>query len=308
MAANDIWSRLFGKGLIRSPEDYGRKGLPPTHPMLLDWMAVELRDNGWSRKELVRQIVRSRTYRQSSFQGERAAEIDPENRFLSHQNSFRLDAESIRDMRLAIAGTLVTSIGGPSEYLATSYLALQKPISRGEITATRREIDRLQSKLPEDERYLAEQMLHRRTLYLPRMRMRQLAVLETFDAANPFNSCFQRTAAAGPVQYVTMLNGDNTDFASHQLVQQQVRSGRTSVGLVDGLWKSIVGRPPNDEERQRIGQLYSELLEIYQNDRAACGELCGQADLDDRVSQAESAAAYGVARALLNLNEVTVRP
>jgi hypothetical protein len=112
--ANRIRQALFGQGLVRTPDDFGTQGKRPTHPLLLDWLASELRDNSWSRKQLLRQIVTSATYCQSSLHRPEFEERDPENRLLGRQNRFRIDAECLRDQYLAASGLLNNQIGGPS--------------------------------------------------------------------------------------------------------------------------------------------------------------------------------------------------
>ena len=106
VVANRVWQQLFGFGLVRTPEDFGTRGEPPTHPELLDWLATELIRLEWSQKALIRTVVMSATYRQSSAHRPELAERDPENRWLARQNRLRLDAEAIRDSMLACSGRL----------------------------------------------------------------------------------------------------------------------------------------------------------------------------------------------------------
>src|SRR5262249_41621307 len=104
VAANDCWQHLFGTGLVATPSDFGMQGEPPSHPELLDWLAREIVRSGWSRKALIRKIVTSSTYRQSSVTRPEVAERDPKNRLLARQNRFRLEAEAVRDSILAASG------------------------------------------------------------------------------------------------------------------------------------------------------------------------------------------------------------
>lgn len=114
--ANQVWEKLFGQGLVRTMNDFGVRGEAPTHPALLDWLASEYRRLGWSRKRLIKTIVLSVTYRQSSAHREDLRERDPENHWLARQNRFRVEAEIVRDLSLAVAGLLSGRIGGPSVF------------------------------------------------------------------------------------------------------------------------------------------------------------------------------------------------
>ena len=116
VAANQIWLRLWGQGLVRTPDDFGARGEPPTHPGLLDWLASELLTRGSSRKELIRKIVSSAAYRQASHQRPELAVLDPDNRLLARQNRVRVEAEIVRDLQLAAGGLLDQTIGGPSVF------------------------------------------------------------------------------------------------------------------------------------------------------------------------------------------------
>ncbi|HMO64698.1 MAG TPA: DUF1553 domain-containing protein, partial [Verrucomicrobiota bacterium] len=127
---NRLWAQFFGAGISARVEDLGLQGEWPTHPELLDWLAVEFRDSGWDLKHMVRLIVMSATYRQDSVPSARALEVDPQNRLLSRQSPRRLDAEFVRDNALSIAGLINLDLGGPSifPYQPAGYYAnLQFP-------------------------------------------------------------------------------------------------------------------------------------------------------------------------------------
>src|SRR5262249_55484136 len=113
---NRLWAQLFGQGIVATEEDFGTQGLDPTHPELLDWLAVEFIESGWGIKGMLRVVVTSATYRQSSSPSEAALAKDPNNRMLAHGPRLRLEAETVRDQALAIAGLLSRKLGGPSVY------------------------------------------------------------------------------------------------------------------------------------------------------------------------------------------------
>ena len=116
VVSNVIWSRLFGVGLVSTPDDFGTRGERPSHPLLLDWLGAEFIRLGWSRKQLIRTILLSRTYRQSSAHRPELAGIDPNNRLLHRQNRPRVEAEIVRDLHLSVSGLLSERVGGESVF------------------------------------------------------------------------------------------------------------------------------------------------------------------------------------------------
>jgi hypothetical protein len=219
VTVNRIWQRLFGVGLVASSDDFGTKGDPPTHPRLLDWLAAELRDNGWSRKALIRRIVLSATYQQSSRQRPELASHPTGNRLLWRQNSFRLDAETIRDVHLVASGLYDARIGGAGirpplpAFVTDVGRSVKWPVSVG------------------GERY-------RRGLYIFFKRTVPYPMLITFDAPDSSVSCSRRERSNSPLQALTLLNdpvffecaealgkgvktrhGDNFDDALRELVR-----------------------------------------------------------------------------------------
>ena len=166
-AVNRMWQSYFGDGLVATPEDFGMHGEPPSHPKLLDWLAVEFMDGGWSQKRLHRLIVTSATYRQSSLASPELRTRDPYNRLLARGPRFRVDAETVRDVALAASGLLNERIGGPSIHPPLPEFLFLPPVSYGP-----------KSWVVEKgtERY-------RRSLYIFRFRSVPHPVLQTFDCA-----------------------------------------------------------------------------------------------------------------------------
>ena len=187
VTANRIWQRLFGVGLVASSDDFGTKGDPPTHPALLDWLAAELQASGWSRKALIRRIVLSATYQQASRQRAELADHPTGNRLLWRQNSFRLDAETIRDAHLVASGLFASSIGGPGirpplpAFVTEVGRSVKWPVSKG------------------GER-------HRRGLYIFFKRTVPYPMLITFDSPDSSVSCSRRERSNSPLQALTLLN------------------------------------------------------------------------------------------------------
>ncbi|WP_145177940.1 PSD1 and planctomycete cytochrome C domain-containing protein [Rubripirellula lacrimiformis] len=186
--ANRIWQQYFGIGLVETDSDFGLQGTSPTHPELLDWLALELQQNGWSIKDLHRQIVSSHTYRQSSNTRTDLDQMDPLNRLLGRQNRLRLDAEIVRDVALVASGMFSGKMGGPPVY---------PPIPDGVMNLGQR--NRAWHASTGEDRY-------RRGLYTFVYRVTPPPALNVFDAPDGLNSCTRRIRSNTPLQALTLLN------------------------------------------------------------------------------------------------------
>ena len=189
---NRIWHHLFGAGLVRTVDNFGAGGEPPSHPELLDYLASRLVEQGWSVKGMIREIVLTRTYRQASSHKLKGHEIDPDNRLLWRANRRRLEAESYRDSVLAISGALDRTRGGPN-------LPLDRPesIELGFPTALRQDAK------------VNEELLNRRTVYLPSVRKNQLPqldMLNLFDFPDPDQTIGARSVTTVPTQSLYLMN------------------------------------------------------------------------------------------------------
>lgn len=185
--ADRIWRGHFGRGLVPTPENFGASGLPPTHPDLLEWLAAELIENRWSIKSLHRQIVLSKTYRQSSIPSELAVQQDADNLLYSRFPAYRIDAEQMRDSMLAAAGVLNLKQGGP-------------PI--GVIDIGNRQVA-----LPPPEGPGPHEV-HRRSIYIQQRRSQPLTFLQVFDQAAPEPNCVTRSTSTVVAQSLAVLNGE----------------------------------------------------------------------------------------------------
>jgi mono/diheme cytochrome c family protein len=287
VAVNRLWAHLFGYGLVRTPEDFGRQGDPPTHPELLDWLADEFMRTGWSRKRLVRLIVTSHTYRQSSQESSLHHRRDPDNRQLARQNRLRLPAELVRDQYLAAASLLNGRVGGPS---------FRPPLPEG--------VGEVQFV----NQWKADQgaEVHRRGLYVHRQRNLMLPMLTTFDHPDAITICTRRDRSNTPLQALTLLNGAPFLESARALgthLSGQNRDDRQRIRLA---YQRIVSRPPTEFETARVESLLLELRELYAEDRRAAGQLVGQCDTNNAAIE-ETAAWIALARTLLNLDEAITR-
>ncbi len=283
---NRIWQAYFGTGLVATPEDFGTQGESPSHPQLLDWLAVEFMDAGWSLKHLHRLIVTSETYRQSARQTERARAVDPDNRLLSRGPRHRADAEIVRDIALAASGLLSRRVGGPPVHPPAPELLFKPPISFSE------------KPWPSSEggdRY-------RRGLYTFQYISAPYPAFETFDAPNGATACVRRSRSNTPLQALTTLNEDLFVEAARSLGRRTVAEAAGDEARLAHAFRLCLSREPRPEE----ASLFRGLLA---NTRAqlAEGDLdpwqIAVADPEDGARPDAAAAWTVVARALLNLDE-----
>ena len=283
---NRDWSAFFGNGIVRTTQDFGYQGDPPTHPELLDWMAVEFMKQGWSIKKLHRLIVTSATYRQSSVITPEKKAKDPENRLLAYSPRLRLEAELIRDSALAESGLLSPKIGGPSVFPPQApgvttdgaYGPLAWNVSKGE------------------DRY-------RRGLYTFSKRTAPYATFATFDAPSGELTCTRRDVSNTPLQALTLLNSEAFMEAAQALGKQLAERPGTIAEKTTLLFRRCVTRPPTAAELASMEAFYRKQkarLEKKELDPAKIAGL-GTGDLTER------AAWTVLARALLNTDEAIVR-
>lgn len=290
---NRTWRLLFGNGLSKSLEDSGSQGEWPTHPDLLDWLAVEFRESGWDVKRLIKLIVTSGTYRQSSVQTIEARAQDPFNRWLSAQNRMRLDAEFIRDNSLAISGLLSHRLGGESDkpYQPDGYWEF--------LNFPRRtwEADR------------GEQQ-YRRGIYTWWQRSFLHPSLMTFDAPSREECTADRPRSNTPQQALALLNDPTYVEAARVLAASLLKDGApTDEARLTLGFRRAVSRSPNAEEMAILKKLLAKHREYYRENASAAVQVprTGLAPLPENVDQAELAAWTSVARALLNLHETVTR-
>ena len=267
VAANRVWQHLFGKGLVPTPDNFGSSGQPPTHPELLDWLASELVRLRWSRKELIRLVVRSAAYRQAARHRPELVARDPDNTLLARQNRYRVEAEIVRDLALSVSGLLNPKLGGPS-----IVPPFPKELPTNQLTQEN-------LKLPTPER-------RRRSLYIHSQRTLVHPVLSAFDVADPNQPCIRRGRSVSPMQALTLLN-DPTFAECARALGDRLRTARDSRdGRLEQGFRLCLGRPPSPAEKAAL----AELVEQQQ-----------------RLGAREEAVWRGVARTLLNLDSFTTR-
>jgi hypothetical protein len=231
---NRIWQGHFGKGIVGTPNDFGRQGDAPTHPELLDWLAVEFAERGWSIKQIHRLIMLSNTYRAASVAPQEALERDPDNHYLSRMNRRRLDADAIRDTVLAVAGTLNLKMGG---------VGIIPPLTKEELLAAR--MPDLWPANPDPAEH------NRRSIYLQMKRSLTLPMLQIFDAPDTASSCPRRESSTVAPQALAMMNSDFSVAQAGQFAERiRKKAPDDPIQTVDLAWRLAFGRLPSAEERR----------------------------------------------------------
>ncbi|MCA8998489.1 MAG: PSD1 domain-containing protein [Planctomycetaceae bacterium] len=302
---NNVWGRLFGQGLVGTVNDFGVRGELPTHPELLDWLAVNLMENAWSRKSLIKTIVLSRTYRQSSRHRPELQEIDPQNKFFARQNRYRVEAEVIRDLYLAASGMLESRIGGPSVFPeippGIAELSYANNFKWGSSDWNSRP-DRPHGVSPKDD-------IYRRGMYTFFKRTAPHPNLMTFDCPDANVSCVERTSSNTPLQALQTLNNDVFVTASKKLAEQ-LESDESLVNdeeRLEELFLRCLARRPTSDERGALLQLQTDAAAFYREQPVAARELTGMEETTPIDQLSRSAAIVTISRVVMNLDEFITR-
>ncbi|HET6201701.1 MAG TPA: PSD1 and planctomycete cytochrome C domain-containing protein [Planctomycetota bacterium] len=273
VTVNRLWQEIFGRGIVETSEDFGTRGSPPTHPELLDWLAVEFVERGWSVKAILREVVTSATYRQSSAASRERRERDPENRLLARGPRFRLEAEAVRDVALEASGLLDRRIGGPSVFPYQPPGIWRLPYN--------------------DDRWVESEGgdRHRRGLYTFWRRSAPYPSMAAYDAGSREACLSRRPRTNTPLQALAVLNDPAFFEAARALAGRMIaEGGEGPEGRATRGFRLCTGRSPEPEE-VRI------LLDLLGDERARAGGKDG----------ADRAAWTIVANALLNLDETLTK-
>ncbi len=290
---NRLWKQFFGVGLAKSLDDFGAQGESPKNQELLDWLACEFMASGWDVKHMVRLLVNSRTYKQSSTLSKKARAIDPYNREFSAQGRWRLDAELVRDNALAISGLLVPTIGGPSvkPYQPDGYW------------------ENLNFPTREWEQSPANG-LYRRGLYTWWQRSYLHPSLVAFDAPSREECCAERNRSNIPQQALALLN-DPTYVESSRVFAARIlkEGGDKPESRIDWAWRQALDRAPRKDEVDTTVNLLAKHLGEYRKDPKAAEAILhvGASSVPEKCDRVELAAWTSVSRVILNLHETITR-
>jgi hypothetical protein len=294
---NRVWQSYFGAGLVLTSEDFGVQSEPPSHPELLDWLAVEFMDDGWGLRRLHRLIVTSSTYRQSSKVSPDLLRKDPSNRLLARGPRFRVEAETVRDVALAASGLLNAKLGGPPAHPPAPAFLFERPASYGPKTW-------IEDK--GEERY-------RRALYTFRFRSVPYPVLTNFDAPNGDASCVRRSRSNTPLQALTTLNETLFLECARGLALKTLKDGGSGdPERIVYAFRRCTGRKPSEREQEvLLGFLTKQTAKFAAADakpwELAANDPAHPPTLPKKATPAQAAAWTALARLLLNLDETITK-
>ncbi|HCS50239.1 DUF1553 domain-containing protein [Rubinisphaera sp.] len=286
VTVNRYWQMLFSQGLVRTPEDFGSQGMPPTHPELLDWLALDFMTHNWDVKGLLKQIVMSNTYQQSSQVKPEEIKRDPENRWLARFPARRLPAEMLRDNALAVSGLLVKKVGGA-------------PVKPYEVEDSFKPTARSKG-----------EGLYRRSLYTYWKRTAPAPAMMTFDASKRDVCQVKREKTSSPLQAFIMMNGPQFVEAARNLAEESLRlHPEDSTAAITRMFRQLTSRVPSDQEMSVLNNLYQQNRNHFQsNQDAALSYLkIGDKPRDESLEPTSAAALTIVANTLLNYDETMMQ-
>ncbi len=292
VAVNRYWQMIFGRGLVRTPEDFGNQGERPTHPELLDWLSADFIENGWDVRRTIKMMVMSATYRQSSYADPNQMESDPGNIYLARSNSYRWPAEVIRDNALAVSGLLHEEVGGPSV----------KPYQPDGLWD---ELSQTSFQLMKYKRDSAEN-LYRRSLYTFVRRFAPHPFMTNFDATAREYCLIRRDITNSPLQALTLLNDPQIVEASRILSERvQKESPDTLPDQISYAFRLSTGMHPSDQQVDLLVEHYEASLKRFETNPAMADSLLsiGDKKWDQTLDKNKTAALALVANTILNYDE-----
>jgi hypothetical protein len=292
VAVNRMWQEIFGVGLVKTADDFGSQGDPPSHPQLLDWLAVDFRESGWDVKRFYRQVLNSAAYRQMALATPGKLAKDPENRLLSRGPRFRMDAEMLRDYALAASGLLAPQTGGPS---ARPY----QPDGIWEAVAMNGSNTRF---------YKADtgSGLYRRSLYTLWKRAAPPASMEVFNAPTRESCVVRRERTNTPLQALATMNDVQLVEAARALAEAAMQTSAGFDARLDYISARVLIRPLDAGERLIARRAYTDFEHYYSAHPEDARKFLddGERKPDPSLAPSEQAALTMVASQLLNLDEV----
>jgi hypothetical protein len=292
VTVNRMWNELFGAGLVETTEDFGIMGQRPSHPELLDWLAVEFRESGWNIKHMYKLMVMSAVYRQSAKANSDQLARDPKNLLLAHGPRFRMDAEMLRDIALQSSGLLVNKIGGPSV----------KTYQPGNVWES--------IGYPKSDTTIYKQdhgdALYRRSLYTYWKRMAMPPDMDAFDAPTRDTACTRRQRTDTPLQALVTMNDPQWVEASRALAERLIRqAGKQPEQRIQYLSELVLSHDPSPQMESVLQRSLNQMQEHYAADPAAAHDLVavGEKPRDGAIPPPELAAWTMVVSEVLNLDE-----
>ncbi len=296
VTVNRLWQQFFGTGLVKTTNDFGSQGEPPSHPELLDWLAVTFRENGWDMKAFVKQIVTSLTYRQTAEFTPETLQKDPENRLLARGPRFRADAEVVRDSALFVSGLLSPTIGGKGvrPYQPEN---IWEPVGFGGSNTRNYVQDKGES-------------LYRRSLYTFWKRTAPPPSMINFDAPNRESYCLRRERSNTPLQALNLMNDVQYFEAARNFAQRLLLDKEASTdSRLTTAFRSAIGRYPTAQEAEIVRHALDQHLAAYKDrpEEAKQSITYGASLPDASLDVSELAAWTMVTNLLLNLDEMVTK-
>jgi hypothetical protein len=291
VTVNRFWQEFFGAGILESTDDFGAQAPAPSHPELLDWLAVEFRESGWDVKKLVTLIVTSAAYRQSAAISDEKLRKDPKNILLSRGPRFRLDGEVVRDSALAASGLLVPTLGGPPV----------KPYQPAGVWEGTSMVNSNTRNYKQD----TGASLYRRSLYTLWKRSAPPASMDIFDGPTREVCVVRRDRTNTPLQALVTMNDPQFVEAARTLAQHALRASGDVNAEFDFMTLRVLARTFTDRERKIVRSGYDDFLTHYRADSAAAARLLavGESPVDEQLPAPELAALTMVANQLFSLDE-----
>lgn len=295
VTVNRLWQQVFGVGIVKTTEDFGSQGEWPSHPKLLDWLAVEFIESGWNVKQLLKLMVMSATYRQSTEVTPLALQKDPQNRLLARGPRFRMDAEMIRDNALYVSGLLVERIGGKS-VRPYQPVGLWEAVGYSGSNTVRFTQDHGDA-------------LYRRSMYTFWKRTAPPPSMQIFDAPSREYCVVRRERTNTPKAALALMNDVQFVEAARNLAERMMKSSESVEARLEFGFRVVTARRPDAEESKVLNELYKSVLSSYRQDPAAATSLVsvGESKRDESLDVAELAAWTVIANSILNLDETVTK-
>lgn len=287
---NRFWQQLFGQGIVKSSDDFGNQGEMPTHPELLDWLAVTFREEGWDVKKMLKMMVMSATYRQSSIPTKENLASDPDNLLFTRAPSYRMSSEMLRDNALVASGLLVRDVGGKSVYP-------YQPEGVWEALAVRNSVKYEQGKGDD---------LYRRSLYTVWKRSSPNPAMINFDVPDRYMCVVRRQKTSTPLQALVLMNDEQFVEAARVLGEKMIREGgNTAEGQITYGFRALTSRYPKKEEMDILKSLYEQEKEDFTKNTTRAALLLKEGDfpVDKSLSKVDVATCTIVASTLMNFDE-----
>ncbi|MCA9010984.1 MAG: PSD1 domain-containing protein [Planctomycetaceae bacterium] len=296
VTVNRVWQQMFGLGLVKTSDDFGTRGDLPSHPELLDWLAVHFRESGWNMKQLYRLLITSATFRQDSATSHELYQLDPENRLLAHGPRLRLDGEQLRDNVLAVSGLLNSAMGGRG-VMPYQPPDIWEPVGY-ENSNTR---FYMQDHGPD---------LYRRSLYCFIKRTAPPPFMTNFDGPNREQFCARRERSNTPLQALQLMNDIQHFEAARALAERVLAEGGTDTeSRLEFLYRTVLSRKPSAEEIRIVSEALATQLSLFAAEEGAATKAInvGESKPGNVAADLATAAWTMIANLVLNLDETVVR-